>query len=336
MSHLSIASINDTDNIMKFMNDIWRENHILSKHKELFLHEFKVKDRLNFILAKDDNQNIVGLFGFIKYNNELSPDIAGSLWKVDPDYKEPMLGLKLRNYFVKNIKHNFFAAPGAGLQTKSIYKIVKMNWHRMNQFYLVNDKLNKHVISVNPISRKRFKPKYSNNIYIKKILSSEDLKEFNFEIDNVVPKKDIWYINKRFFTYPIFKYDVYALYINDEIKNIFICRESPAKGSIAYRIVEFLGKLNYLEFISTYLYDYMVEKNFEYIDFVSYGFSKELFLNAGFEDLNFDEENTIIPNFFEPFVAKNIPVYSVSYETDKNFRQVKSDGDQDRPNFFKN
>ena len=156
---LSQATIEDTRGLMEFMDKVWKKDHILSKDKELFLYEFQEENYLNIIIAKDEKESIVGIFGFIKYNSSSLPDIAGSLWKVDPNIKEPLLGLRLREYFVKNIPHRFFAAPGAGLQTKPIYKVLKMNWHRMKQYYIVNDTLSSFKVMQNPQIKNSLKPK---------------------------------------------------------------------------------------------------------------------------------------------------------------------------------
>ena len=76
-----------------------------------------------------------------------------------------------------------------------------------------------------------------------------------------------------------------------------------------------------------------IRNNYEYIDFLCYGFNynNEL-INAGFSLLDTRNNNTIIPNYFEPFDKKNVPLYTAYNKTSKNFRQCKADGDQDRPN----
>jgi hypothetical protein len=78
----------------------------------------------------------------------------------------------------------------------------------------------------------------------------------------------------------------------------------------------------------------MIARQYEYIDFVCHGFMRDYFVKAGFCQLDFDQNNTIVPNYYEPFLLKNVPVYCVSDQTALSFRQCKADGDQDRPNFF--
>lgn len=326
------ANINDTDKIMDFMDKVWKKNHILSQHKELFLHEFQEEEKLNFIVARD-NDKIVGIFGFIKYNSSQLPDIAGSLWKVDPRVKTPLLGLKMRDYFTKNIPHRFYAAPGAGLQTRDIYKVIKMNWGKMDQFYITNDTIRTFHIAKNP-KKGAISHKNTPNVEIKKLKHIDEIATFDFSQGDIVPQKDITYIKKRFIDFPIYDYDIYYVTDAKRIINIFVCRDIAVKRSHIYRVVDFLGPLDYIADIASFLYQYILKQNYEYVDFVSYGFDKELLLESGFHLVDFASDSVIIPNYFEPFLQKNVPIYCVWNHTQMHFRQCKADGDQDRPNSF--
>ena len=340
---LSIAKISDIKLIMDFLGKYWKKGHILSTNKELLLYEFKDEERLNFTIAKDSHGDIIGLFGFIKYNSLNLPDLAGSLWKVKDDCKVPMLGLKLREFTIKNIPHRFFAAPGAGLQTKSIYKIIKMDWNQMEHYYIHNDKKSFFEILKMDKPIKKYcinETIESNENLITKVTNIEELKNFDFnKYTNIVPFKDFEYIKKRFVDYPINKYDIYKVEVDGELVNIFICREVKKDNSRAYRVVDFYGNDSYLKKIADFLYLYIIDKDYEYFDFVCYGFIEENMTDIGFNKLSFENETIIVPNFFEPFVQKNIPIYCVSdkmVNEDIHFRQCKADGDQDRPNIIRN
>lgn len=325
------AHLNDTEEIMQLMNDMWREGHILSYHKELFLYEFQDGEKLNLIIAKNNEDRIVGLFGFILYNYSENPDIAGSLWKVDSLVKEPLLGMKMREYFKKNITHSFFAAPGAGLQTKSIYQVLKMNWNRMEHYYIANSTLEEFKICKNP-QLQSLNSIQDKSIKIEKLTDNTMLNNFKFMDEEIVPRKDRHYFEKRFINYPIYKYDIYAVSKNGTIENLIVYREVEIEGHYAYRIVDFYGSELFMQAIASFFYGLVLEKKYEYIDFVSFGFDQNRLLDAGFSLLDFNNSETIIPNFFEPFVQQNTPVYCVSDKSEKKFRQCKADGDQDRPN----
>ena len=74
------------------------------------------------------------------------------------------------------------------------------------------------------------------------------------------------------------------------------------------------------------------EKN-EYIDIYEVGIEDATLEEAGFIERK-EEDSNIIPNYFEPFVQKNIEIYYMSNCKDK-FRIFKGDGDQDRPSVVK-
>ena len=47
IDRISIAKISDTNEIMNFINDEWKKNHILSSNKKFFLYEYKNKKTLS-------------------------------------------------------------------------------------------------------------------------------------------------------------------------------------------------------------------------------------------------------------------------------------------------
>ena len=73
----------------------------------------------------------------------------------------------------------------------------------------------------------------------------------------------------------------------------------------------------------------------EYLDFYSYGIPLNILKKAGL--INKKKYNKlIIPDYFEPFVNKNIGItigYK-RYNTNGKIRIFKADGDQDRPNYY--
>ena len=54
---ISQAKIEDRENIMQFIDEFWRPNHILAKDKDFFNYEHLNGDSINFFLAKDINPN---------------------------------------------------------------------------------------------------------------------------------------------------------------------------------------------------------------------------------------------------------------------------------------
>lgn len=323
------ANLEDIDILMDFINNYWKEGHILAKNKDFFLYEFQNNDKLNIIIALEE-EKVVGFFGFFFYNYSSYPDLSGSIWKIHPEIKDQLLGIRIRNYLSKIVNYRFFATPGPGPHMQPVYKILRMDWHEMKQFYIINNKIEQLYLTVNPIAN-IFKKKYTQGIEIFKANDISDLATFIFN-DNVVPQKDLKYLEKRYFNHPIYKYDVYYLKSKEKILNIIICRTCKTQNAKAYRIVDYLGSLEHIKEISTYFYDYIESNNYEYLDFISYGYNDNELFDAGFNLLDMRAKNTIIPNYFEPFIQSNIQIYCVNEKTNKQFIQHKADGDMDRPN----
>ena len=67
------------------------------------------------------------------------------------------------------------------------------------------------------------------------------------------------------------------------------------------------------------------------IDLLNYGISEKIFKKLDFSKLDFSSDDIIIPNFFHPFIQRNIKIefsYISKYE---DFTIFRGDGDQDRP-----
>ena len=108
-----LASINDTDRIMDFIKREWASDHILAHDKELFLwqydrSEYGDKDSLNFILLTDKKDNLLGIIGFVAYD-ENNISITPALTKVVPHGLLPLTGLEfmIRQAQIVGEKNNF-------------------------------------------------------------------------------------------------------------------------------------------------------------------------------------------------------------------------------------
>ena len=338
---IRLAKLSDTSAIMQFLHDHYRKNHFLSKNEQLFRYEFQDDDRLNFGIALDQEE-LLGVFGFIKYNYSAVPDIAGSLWQVIHSERYPMLGIKLRNFVIKNVPHLFFAAPGANLSTRPIYQSIGMNWNAMQHYYLLNPEKSQFELCdvADGIQAEQQRHLFSNlvdmNVRLSKIDSIDALADFPFsDYGAIRPFKDLEYIKKRFFDYPIYHYDVYVLHVGKELKNIVVCRQVNKQGQSAYRVVDFYGEETFMPQIISELVAVVIEQGNEYLDFISFGFDKQKMIQSGFSLLDYDNESVIVPHYFEPYVKQNIPVFCVSDRLSGGiFRQCMADGDQDRPNQY--
>ena len=50
MNEIRLANVNDINKIMRFINDNWKENHILSRDKDFFIYEHQGNNTINFVI----------------------------------------------------------------------------------------------------------------------------------------------------------------------------------------------------------------------------------------------------------------------------------------------
>jgi hypothetical protein len=96
--------------------------------------------------------------------------------------------------------------------------------------------------------------------------------------------------------------------------------------------MDYLGNDNDIIYISKYLYQIVIDNDYEYIDFMCYGFNDDNLKEACFTKINLESNDLIVPNYFSPFSQENIKINFMAdtKEIDK-IRIFKADGDQDRP-----
>lgn len=331
---ITIAKVEDADEIMKFIDNEWKKGHILGANKNYFLYEYANQNFLNFMISKNNNE-INGILGFLRSSTDDNATVWTTMWKVSRSSGSPMLGIHLLNY-LRDQGYKSVMSNGINQNTEEIYKYLGFNVGLLKQYFIPNKSLEKYKIAIIPkkISDESLSISKDNNLLFKKIELRDLLKKFNFsKYLSRLPYKNIDYFNKRFFQHPIYSYDVYGIFDGSELLSILVTRSVEYEKSTCMRIVDFYGQEDTLNTFAWHLSQIMYLKGHEYIDIFSSGLSDNMMLNAGFKKLDITQNEVVIPNYFEPFVQSNV---SIRYFTDANnlsdLRIYKADGDQDRPN----
>ena len=95
-----------------------------------------------------------------------------------------------------------------------------------------------------------------------------------------------------------------------------------------------LGRLDTIPDLTENIQEILRTESCEYIDFLNYGIKPEVFKTIGFNELDYDETSSILPNYFEPYEQRNVKLdvaYKAKYD---EYVVFKADGDQDRPNII--
>lgn len=330
---IRFANYEEIDEIMGYIRDHWKSNHILACNRSFFEYEHVIDGKVNFLIAKSKvTGKIEGILGYIPASkNKQKLDIWGVIWKVNDDAM-PMLGMELKKRIMKCTNARSELGVGANLETS--IPLLKILFHyqvgQMKHFYMLSDCSEYKIARVSNRSKeKKISEKVTKTVEYKNI--SELIKEYDFTInESDIPYKDAWYVNHRFFEHPIYQYHVLGLYVEDSVEALLVYREQVYKDSVALRIVDYIGEQSAFEGLGVFFQRLL--QRVEYIDFYCSGFERSYIEGAGFRERTNTDTN-VIPDHFFPFESKNIDIFVDSSCTGCQF--FKADGDQDRPNIGK-
>lgn len=322
------AQRQDIPRVMQFIKEHWSERHILANNRKFMEYQHVDRtDRFTYVIAEEDGE-IYGVEGYISMNGEETPDICGALWKVIPcNYF--MLGKSIREALMRLTKCRYMSSPGINMNTSGrVLGMYGQYVEKMDHYYRIRD-LQEYRIAV--IGDKTVRAAGSENssgrlVYVS---SFDEMERYLSEeyLKTKVPYKDKVYLRYRYFEHPIYEYDVYAI-VQPKRRSFVIMREVSANQAKIGKIVDFIGEDEDLEGLSTAWDRLMEEKGYEFIDMYSYGIPERIMERSGFKKL--EGEENIIPNYFEPFEAKNVDIYFVSNVLE-GLHLYRGDGDQDRP-----
>lgn len=327
------AVIEDIPLIMKFIDEHWRKGDALAVNRELFEWSFARNGKVTFVIGIDDESHFLyAIQGYMPYTDDNYPDCAGTIWKSIRCKEDPLLGIHLAEFMHNEIPMRYYA--GAGMRDSAI-KFARLNGgviDSMDHYYRLNRFMNPQDFSIASIGD-YFIPSVENNgVYFQKISSIDDFISVVPEetLTNSVFCKNYEYIRRRYYGHPVYKYDVWA--IRGDIcsnSSVLITRTVESEGSYICKIIDYIGVQDDFSYIGMAIDELIRVNGYEYVDIYSYGFNTEFYKRAGFVRCTVESDN-IIPNFFQPFLRKNIDI-KLERPWFDGLVLFRGDGDQDRP-----
>ncbi|MCI8584228.1 MAG: hypothetical protein HFH13_14025 [Dorea sp.] len=333
-----IATVEDIDNIMKFIHDEWGENHILAHDKKLFTWQYGSSEygdntTINVVLMTKKDGEIVGMIGFVPYSdNREHLHISTAITKVSSRNVIPMSGIELMKRQVSLVgeEANFASGTNPGTILPFFEKVFKHKVGIMQQYFILNEEIKDFKVARPDLSD--YKHTFIETAYslyevngFQELSRRYDLNEMNKHMSIKSPE----YVRKRFFEHPYYTYKKWV--VMDEKGNgtgVIFGREIEIENTKILRFVDYRGELSHLEKIGSAVHDLIRAEGYEYVDLMASDLTEIKMDEAGFNLLDPDGK-TIIPHYFEPFVQENIKNY---YQTNYDLVIFKADGDQDRPN----
>ncbi len=340
MYEIRLCKLDELDLLKRFLQNSWSQNHIFVKEQEILDFQHKNQSGYNFVVAYHiEKQEFHGVLGIISPSHyscgEVTEgdDIWLAIWKVDKELSASMsLGIDLLDYVTEKYQPQSISAIGINETVAPLYKIAGFKVDTMNHWFIPNrslferklifgDALGAYEANSSTGSREKFTIRELDNesISLKTFLSKEKR------------KKDICYLNARYCEHPAYSYQYIGMLDNSE--NMFglaIGREVSGNGSKAFRLTELFietdGAFDFCESLQPFL----TSQNFEYLDFMEYGWGEEKLKSYGFTSCT---ETIFVPHLFEPFVREKREVL-IAFKSQQHFCCTKGDSDLDRPSIM--
>lgn len=329
------ALVADLPHLMQYVETEWKSGHILARDADFFLYEYQCGAALNFIISENGLGAINGMLGFIPSSAAEDGDVWTTMWKVSRDTGNPILGIQLLQY-LKTQGYRTVMSLGINQKTIGIYRYLGYATGVMNHHFLPNMTARSFQLAKIPseVARLNLPFERSSSIVLRSV-SWEDIPAdfMMFTASHVYPRKDVAYLERRYFKHPIYRYRVYGVYRDSELAALLVARVVCVDVASALRVVDVIGDESLLPWVTHALHDILENEGMEYLDLLSFGLDERLLQQACLRKLDLTGDQIVIPNYFQPFTQKNIPIhFFVDHEISPELRIYKADGDQDRPN----
>lgn len=319
--------------LKKFIQEHWKAGHPLATSDTLLDFQHRTPDgSYNFLLAKNTlSGEIDGVFGYIPIPP--SPGVYfGALWKVRDDVQNSeirLLGVSLWRKILRLPQFQAYGVSGISEIARQFYSMARLTIGQMHHYYIPNER-----VADFHIAKFKDKPAAGNTgetpEAVIKTISPEEIREIKY---SYYPEKDPQYLLARYAVHPFYKYDFLGVFTAGALQSVLVTRTIDTQGARCIRIVDIYGNVEQMPSIYNAVQHLLQTEKAEYIDCLNYGIDPEAFRLAGFCELDFDDPDTVIPNYFEPFVRENVKI-GCAHTPKDHFVIFKGDGDQDRPNIL--
>lgn len=322
-----LARLGEDAAIIDFINDNFDMRLPLLNRPELYHHYYAGRGGVpQFAVAEEDGR-YVSAAGYILANTRRKPDIWVSVWVAAKGHNG--VGLELMNALPGLLNADVVACNNIRPNTCTFYQFLGWRAERLPHYYRLGRRRAYYLAkplrySLPPVQR---------DLGLAKVEDAADLIPLGMPATPHTPRKDVWYMRRRYFHYPHFKYDVWAACENNKLLAYVVTRTVSAKETgcaAVVRLVDFIGEDSVLPRLGAALDAILNREGTEYMDCYNAGIPADVWLAAGFTE-RVEGDGCIIPNYLTPPLHENTEYY---YFTNKpeNFVMFKADGDQDRPN----
>lgn len=307
--------------VVDFLNQHWGTLHPLVNNETLFNYYYVDGEWINFYCLYD-GEDIAAVCGYIKCSKDENSDIWISIWCAKKGKNG--LGLALMGKMQELTGAKVMACNNIRQNTMPFYTFLGYHPDEMNHYYRLRNLAEYNMAVVN---NKNIPCCDEPHAELVEFADIDAVKQYFDNFGNSSPKKDYWYVDKRYFRYPHYKYKVFGIFKDGRCSSLAVFRVNESEEGKVLRLVDYIGNPADFADINGHIDVLMEQYGCEFCDCYCYGVDAA---KAGFV-LRDEKDENIIPNYLNPLWQKNIDYYFFTTDTE-NFMMFKADGDQDRMN----
>ena len=321
---------------MRFLDQHWQRGHVLATSRTLMDWQHRGADGAYDYLVARDGDRLLGVLGYIAGSRfdprPAAPEVIWlALWKVREDGAQPGLGLRMLRFLAQAHEGAVLAVNGINLAHPPMYRGLGYQVVELVQHVLVNPGARQTLIGGAPPVQGSG-PAGSETGFTELRPADLDAMPGRALDEGALPTKTPSYFRERFLRHPFYRYRVFRLDSAHAGTGLLALRVAEHEDRRAVRIVDFSGNPALLGSCGVGIARISAELDAEYADFWSWGIDPELLAGSGFAPID-PAGATTVPNYFEPFLARNARILcAFRNRTALPFRVFRADGDQDRPN----
>jgi hypothetical protein len=316
--------------LMNFIDKYWRKDHVLASEKTVMDWYYRTDDGYNFILAQHEGE-ILAVLGYIDTDRFYTQtpkksELWLALWSVSENAGVPGLGLRLILALKKLFPQRTVSVLGLSEDASKIYKLLGYQVKALDQLFIHNQQINNYKLLHGSL------PEYYCKPFGGKVFTLNDIEQLKIDAKQIVDcrHRGMEYFIHRYWSNPFTDYKLFRIEVENQI-GYAIGRVVTAKGASALRIVDCYGQLQLLGQALSWFEQYIQHQHLEYMDIYLSSDKNITLQEYGFINRADCDANLVVPNYFDPFVFKNVDLQA-AMEDGNNAPVFKADGDQERPN----
>lgn len=341
---VSFCKKHELGQLMAFIGTHWSPNHILAKSESLMLwqHEGSDQRELDYVIARND-EGVQGVLGFIP-TSRFDPALAEqcciwlALWKVKDDAPAGC-GMQMLAFLRREIPHRLIGTVGINQEVAKLFSALGFEVLTLKQLYVLHPSKPSFRVAKVPAQALRCGPTQTSAAPpTLRAIDEAILSKLGNRLDQLwpaqrVPKKSAAFFIQRFIKHPFYRYTILSIERDGDSVGLLVGRFCTVQGARVFRIVDGCLPDPALVKLGPALQAFLVQSDAEFADLMQHGLPDQALSESGFLTLQCEQTQTVIPNYYEPFLQSNILVKG-AYKTKEGDHVVtmKADADQDRPN----